>query len=88
MLDWTYGIALHSMQGNGASSIVEGDVSWDASSCGRNLGYILELLREWPFETPLEVLVDSWLPSSVKDRESAVILRQYGVHGAFLELLY
>ena len=53
MLDWKYGIALHSMQGNGASSIVEGDVSWDASSCGRNLGYILELLREWPFETPL-----------------------------------
>ena len=46
-------IALHEMQGNQASSIGEGYVSWDFSSCGRNLGYILELQRGWPFETPL-----------------------------------
>ena len=38
-------------------------------------------------KTPLEVLVESWLKSSIKDRESALILGRYGVHGAFLELL-
>ena len=53
VFDWEYGIALHSMQGNQDSSRGEGDVSWDFSSCGRNLGYILELERGWPFETPL-----------------------------------
>ena len=53
MLDWEYRIALHAMQGNRASSPAEGDVSWDFSSCGRNLGYILELQRVWPFETAL-----------------------------------
>ena len=41
------------LQGNRASSSAEGDVSWDFSSCSRNLGYILELPRGWPFETPL-----------------------------------
>ena len=41
------------MQGNQASSTGEEYVSWDFSSCGRNLGYILELQRGWPFETPL-----------------------------------
>ena len=39
-------------------------------------------------KTPLEVLVESWLKSSIKDRESALILGRYGVHGAILELLY
>ena len=53
MFDWEYGIALHTIQGNRASSPCEGDVSWDFSSCGRNLGYILELQRGWLFETPL-----------------------------------
>ena len=53
MFDWEYGIALHAMQGNQASSPVERDVLWDFSSCGRNLGYILELQRGWTFETPL-----------------------------------
>ena len=28
-------------------------MSWDFSSCGGNLGYILELQRGLPFETPL-----------------------------------
>ena len=53
MFDSDYGIALHTMQGNRASSPGEGNVSWDFSSCGRNLGFILELQRGWPFETPL-----------------------------------
>ena len=46
-------IALHTMQGNQASSPGYGYASWDFSSFGRNLGYILELQRGWPFETPL-----------------------------------
>ena len=53
MFDWEYGIALHAMQGNRASFPREGDVSYGFSSCGRNLGYIRELQRGWPFETPL-----------------------------------
>ena len=52
MFDWEYGIALHAMRGNRASSPGEGDVSWDFSSSGRNLGYILDLEQGWPFETP------------------------------------
>ena len=43
VFDWEYGIALHAMQGNRASFPSEGDVSYDFSSCGRNLGYIREL---------------------------------------------
>ena len=42
---WEYDIALHEMQRNQASSPSEGYVSWDFSSCGRNVGYILELQR-------------------------------------------
>ena len=53
MFDWEYGIALHAMQGNRALFPGEGDVSWDFSSCGKNLEYNLELQRGWPFETPL-----------------------------------
>ena len=53
MFDWEHGTALHPMQGIRTSSPAEGDVSWDFSSCGWNLGYILELQWGWPFETPL-----------------------------------
>ena len=53
MFDWEHRIAQHAMEGNLASSPGEGDVSWDFSSCGRNLGYILELQRGWPLEIPL-----------------------------------
>ena len=53
MFNWVYDIALHEMQGNQTSSPSEVYVSWDFSSCGRNVGYILELERGWPFETPL-----------------------------------
>ena len=40
---WEYDIALHEMQGNQASSHGVGYVSFDFSSCGAKLGYILEL---------------------------------------------
>ena len=53
MFDWEHGIALHPMQGIQAYSPADGNVSLDFSSCGRNLGYILELQWGWPFETPL-----------------------------------
>ena len=53
MFDWEQGIALHPMQGIRALTPTEGEVSWDFSSCSRNLGYILELQRGLPFETPL-----------------------------------
>ena len=46
-------IALHPVQGNQASSPGEWYVQWDFSSWDRNLWYILELQRGWPFETPL-----------------------------------
>ena len=52
MFDSENTIDLHAVQGNRASSPSEGDVSWDFSSRGRNLGYIHELQRGWPFETP------------------------------------
>ena len=53
MFDWEQVIALHAVQGNQASSPSEGYLSWDFSSCGRNVGYILELQWGWPFETPV-----------------------------------
>ena len=51
MFDWENAIALHAMQGNRASSPGEWEVSWVFSSFGRNLGYIPDLWRGWPFET-------------------------------------
>ena len=51
MFDWENTIALDTMQGNRASSRSEGKVSRVFSSCGRNLGYILELRHGCPFET-------------------------------------
>ena len=53
MFDWEYGIDLHAMQGIRASFPSEGDVSYDFSSCSKNLEYIRELQRGWTFETPL-----------------------------------
>ena len=53
MFDWQYGIALHAMQGNQDSFNSEEDVSYNFSSCSKNLGYIRELQRGWLFETPL-----------------------------------
>ena len=51
MFDWENAIALDTMQGNRTSSGREGKVSWVLSSGGRNLRYILELLRGCPYET-------------------------------------
>ena len=51
--DWENGIALHEVQGIRALTTSEGEVSWDFSSCSRNLLYILELQPGWPFEIPL-----------------------------------
>ena len=53
MFDWEHGIALKPMQGIRSSSPAEGDVSWDFSSCNRNLRFIFELQQGWTFETPL-----------------------------------
>ena len=50
VFDWENAIVLDTMQGNRASSRREGKVSWVFSSCGRNLGYILELERGCPFK--------------------------------------
>ena len=49
LFDWEYGIALHAMQENRDSFPSEGDVSYDFSTCGWNLGFIRELQRGWPF---------------------------------------
>ena len=51
MFDWKHRIPLHAMQGNRVSSLGEREVSWFFSSCGGNLGYILELRWGWPFKT-------------------------------------
>ena len=63
VFDWEYGIALHAVQGNRASSPCEGDVSWDFSSCGRNLGYTLDLEQRWAIEIPLCSPKSAQLPS-------------------------
>ena len=53
VFDWENGIPLHAMQGNRASFPSEGYVSYDFLSGRRNLVYICQLQRAWPFETPL-----------------------------------
>ena len=45
VFDWEHGKAVNPMQGIWASSSSEEDVSWDFSSSGRILEYILELQR-------------------------------------------
>ena len=51
VFDCENAIALDTMPWNQASTRGEGEVSWVFSSCGRNMGYILDLLRGCPFET-------------------------------------
>ena len=51
VFDWEYEISLHAMKGNRAWYLAEREVSWFFSSCGGNLGYILDLWRGWPFKT-------------------------------------
>ena len=51
LFNWEKVIVLHEMQGNRASSLSELEVSWFFLSCGRNLGYILELRQPKPLTT-------------------------------------
>ena len=51
MFDWENAIALDTLQGNRASSRRAWKVSWVFSTCGRDLGYILELRRGCTFES-------------------------------------
>ena len=51
VFDWENTIALDTMQVNRDSCHREGKLSCVFSSCGRNLGYILELRRVGPSET-------------------------------------
>ena len=60
--DVEHGIALHAVQGNLASSSGEGEVSWFFSSCGQNLGYILELRQGGPFQTRVFSAMSGLLP--------------------------
>ena len=46
-----YGVALLPMQENQSSSCGDGEVSWFFSSCGRRLGFPLELRWGWPLIT-------------------------------------
>ena len=50
VFDWEQGIALHTMHGNRASSLGEGDASLVYLICGENRGYILELQQERSFK--------------------------------------
>ena len=63
VFNWEHGIALHAMQGNRASSLGEGEVSWFFSSCGGNLSYILELPWGWPFKTRVSSATSGLLSS-------------------------
>ena len=63
VFDGEHGSALHAMQGNRASSRGKGEISWFFSSCGGNLGYILELRRGWHFKAPLSSATSGFLSS-------------------------
>ena len=63
VFDWEHGIAPHPMQGIRALTPAERDVSWDFSSCSRNLGYILELQWGWQLKTPLGSAKSGFLSS-------------------------
>ena len=63
MFDVEYGIALHAMQANRASSPGEGEISWFFLSCGGNLRYILKLGPGGPFKTPVCSVVSVLLSS-------------------------
>ena len=63
MFDFKHGIALHAIKGNQASIRDKGKVSWVFLSCGRNLGYILELWWGSPFETRISSVKSGVLSS-------------------------
>ena len=62
VFDWENAIALDTMRGNRASSRSEGKDSCVFSSCGKHLGYILELWRRCPFETGVCSVKSGHLP--------------------------
>ena len=51
LLDSEQGTALHTIQGNQASSLSQREVSYFFPRCGGNLGYILEVQRGYPLKT-------------------------------------
>ena len=57
LFDVEHGIALRTMQGNQASSLGEGEVSWFFLSCCGNLGYIPEIQWGWLFKTRVKTPV-------------------------------
>ena len=63
VFNWEHGIALHAVQGNRASCLSEGEVSWFFSICGGNLSYILELPWGWPFKTRVSSATSGLLSS-------------------------
>ena len=63
VFDWEHGTPEHAMQGNRASSCGDGEVSCVFSRCRRQLVYILELRRGWPFETRVCSAKSGFLPS-------------------------
>ena len=71
------------LQGNPAFFVVRLRAVQSTSDRKHRIPLTYLLLRK----TPLEVLVENWLTSSVKDRESALILRRYVLHGIFFALL-
>ena len=66
--DVELGIALHAIQGNGASSVSEGDVSWCFSSCRGNLGIFTSHDGEGPSKL---VLVQKRHDSSLVARDTS-----------------
>ena len=81
VFDWERGTPQLEMQVNHASSCSEGEVSCVFSSCGRHLGYILELRRGWPFETWVSSS-KSGLLSSMTDTSGS-----YTMHGRKIQTL-
>ena len=75
MFDGEHIIALHTMQWNWASSCGEVEVSLFFSSCGGNLGYILELFCGWPFKAPF---VQRPPDSGLVTRDTSVISSMLG----------
>ena len=58
-------MVLEKRQGHQASSCGKNEVSWVFSSCGGNVGHILELRQGWPFKTRV-CSANSGLLSSVE----------------------
>ena len=81
VFDGEHGIALHPIHGNEASCPSEGYVSWYFSSCGRNVGYILELQQGWPFETPLSSAKSGLLSSYDGHLRNLILEGEYRCFG-------